>query len=386
MIKIKISKKILEIQPSQNTPEYLKAGNPPPDITKGEFVGMEGYDPQDDTLGYEKGPTIKEEEYEIDEESSCDCDSCMDEELQEYVDIDEDLLYEKKDRCYYLAKQKYDVFPSAYASGFIVRCRKGKVGRKKKKSRRKNESLDLEILLQQADKLLEGTFDKEEAEGLRGWFRRRGGRGKSKGWVDCNTCRTNPKTGRKTCKTCGRQSGEKRSKYPACRPTPAACTRKGTSSKRGPQRVSWKKKKINEELLKENFLQVLQSKFEALKKLIPNLDLKTMLSKGSQILAAFNELKNLKAQSIQEAKKNPSFASRTRTFNSVWPVINKYGLFAGGLAIAIMQLAGSPPEMPNAAIVDMIANGLRGSSVEQFVDSALSDPSRQLQIADAVFS
>jgi len=41
-------------------------------------------------------------------------------------------LQEKKDRCYRLAKQKYDVFPSAYASGFIVRCRKGKVGKKKK--------------------------------------------------------------------------------------------------------------------------------------------------------------------------------------------------------------------------------------------------------------
>ena len=41
-------------------------------------------------------------------------------------------LNEKKDRCYRLAKQKYDVFPSAYASGFIVRCRKGKVAKKKK--------------------------------------------------------------------------------------------------------------------------------------------------------------------------------------------------------------------------------------------------------------
>lgn len=40
-------------------------------------------------------------------------------------------LFEKKDRCYRLAKQKYDVFPSAYASGFIVRCRKGKVAKKK---------------------------------------------------------------------------------------------------------------------------------------------------------------------------------------------------------------------------------------------------------------
>ncbi len=52
--------------------------------------------------------------------------------LEENIEIDESFLYEKKDRCYHLAKQKYDVFPSAYASGFIVRCRKGKVAKKKK--------------------------------------------------------------------------------------------------------------------------------------------------------------------------------------------------------------------------------------------------------------
>ena len=163
-------------------------------------------------------------------------------ELEEEFQLDEDLLfedliYEKKDRCYHLAKQKYDVFPSAYASGFIVRCRKGKVGRKRKK--KINESIeleDIEIVLE------EGTFDKEKSQGLHGWFSRAGGKGSS-GWVDCNTCRTNPKTGRKTCKSCGRQSGEKRSKYPACRPTPSACNRRGTSKKRGPTRVSWKKKK-----------------------------------------------------------------------------------------------------------------------------------------------
>ena len=141
-------------------------------------------------------------------------------------------LQEKKDRCYHLAKQKYDVFPSAYASGFIVRCRKGKVGRKKKV----NEEQDLE----------EGTFDKEKSQGLHGWFARQGGKGKSKGWVDCNTCRTNKKTGRKTCKSCGRQSGEERGKYPACRPTPSACNKRGTSKKKSSARVSWKKKKSEE--------------------------------------------------------------------------------------------------------------------------------------------
>ncbi len=155
-------------------------------------------------------------------------------------DIDEDIIEEKKDRCYYQAKRKYKVFPSAYASGYIVRCRKGKVGRKRKK--KKNESR--EISSRALDELLEeGTFDKEKSRGLKGWFDRQGGKGKSKGWVDCNTCRTNPETGRKTCKSCGRQKGEKRGKYPACRPTPSACTKAGTSKKKSSKRVSWKSKK-----------------------------------------------------------------------------------------------------------------------------------------------
>jgi len=31
-----------------------------------------------------------------------------------------------KDACYHKAKAKYDVFPSAYASGYIAKCRKKK--------------------------------------------------------------------------------------------------------------------------------------------------------------------------------------------------------------------------------------------------------------------
>ena len=49
----------------------------------------------------------------------------------EVFDVDEETLNEKKDRCYYQAKRKFKVFPSAYASGYIVRCRKGKIGKKK---------------------------------------------------------------------------------------------------------------------------------------------------------------------------------------------------------------------------------------------------------------
>ena len=32
--------------------------------------------------------------------------------------------FQLKDKCYYKAKAKYDVFPSAYASGYIAKCRK----------------------------------------------------------------------------------------------------------------------------------------------------------------------------------------------------------------------------------------------------------------------
>lgn len=83
-------------------------------------------------------------------------------------------------------------------------------------------------------------FSKEKEQGLHGWFERQGGSGKSKGWVDCNTCRT--VDGKKKCKTCGRQKGEKRAKYPACRPTPSACSTKGKGK-------SWgKKSKLNEDI------------------------------------------------------------------------------------------------------------------------------------------
>ena len=69
-------------------------------------------------------------------------------------------------------------------------------------------------------------------EDLRKWFGRKGAPGKKKGWVDCNTCRKDKKTGRKKCSACGRSSGEKRSKYPSCRPTPSACGKRGKWGKK----------------------------------------------------------------------------------------------------------------------------------------------------------
>ena len=185
--------------------------------------------------------------------------------------IKEVLLQEAKkkkagDRCTRIAKRKYDVWPSAYASGAVVKCRQGKIW--------KNEDLeyDLDILMENTeyeelidekwskdykksincsnpkgfsqkahcaarkkrtrgeetkskspfkeefklDEAPKRDFSKEKEQGLHGWFERRGGTGKAKGWVDCNTCRDGK------CKPCGREEGEDRKK-PRCRPTPSQC-------------------------------------------------------------------------------------------------------------------------------------------------------------------
>ena len=71
-----------------------------------------------------------------------------------------------------------------------------------------------------------------DSEGLRKWFGRKGEKGSKSGWVDCNTCRKDKKTGRKKCSACGRESGEKRAKYPKCRPTPSACSKPGNYGKK----------------------------------------------------------------------------------------------------------------------------------------------------------
>ena len=112
-------------------------------------------------------------------------------------------INEKEDRCKRIADRKYDK-PSAYKSGAIVRCRKGDIWK------------DL----------------KEEKETLRTWFKRKGAPGKEGGWVDCNA--PIRKDGKITgYKSCGRKEGEKRAKYPSCRPTAAKCKDPGKGKKWG---------------------------------------------------------------------------------------------------------------------------------------------------------
>jgi hypothetical protein len=122
--------------------------------------------------------------------------------MTKLTDILKQLLLEekaKRDRCLRIADRKFKK-PSAYKSGAVVRCRKGKIWK---------------------------DLNEAEKETLRTWFKRKGAPGKEGGWVDCNTC----KDGK--CKACGRKKGETRSKYPSCRPTPAQCKTPGKGKKWG---------------------------------------------------------------------------------------------------------------------------------------------------------
>jgi hypothetical protein len=125
--------------------------------------------------------------------------------------INEVLSEEKKkrDRCLRIADRKYDK-PSAYKSGAVVKCRKGMIWKG----------------------LKEEVIQEKVKETLRTWFKRKGTPGKKGGWVDCNA--PIRKDGKVTgYKSCGREEGEKRSKYPSCRPTPAQCKTPGKGTKWG---------------------------------------------------------------------------------------------------------------------------------------------------------
>jgi len=196
-----------------------------------------------------------------------------------------------EDRCKRIADRKYDK-PSAYKSGAIVRCRKGKIWKGLKEDQKPSEELfnqaiqDIKPIIPQIshdiihrknlehneenmvkinqgllkkvyagdDDILDKLWDlagnsllrnavniitaytkkdqlDEKKETLRTWFKRKGAPGKTGGWVDCNTCRE--VDGKTKCKPCGRQKGEKRAKYPSCRPTPSACKQPGKGKKWG---------------------------------------------------------------------------------------------------------------------------------------------------------
>ena len=191
-------------------------------------------------------------------------------------------------------RSRYKVWPSAYASGALVKCRKvgaknwgnkskkneqielyegeenleskirqalidegGAAGMKALKDHTKasakeikdaikgmsdvglhedgdyilqdGEEIDVKKTLEEKKRKKAGTESSKESN-LRDWFKRKGAKGSKSGWVDCNA-----PDGKGGYKACGRESGEKRSKYPSCRPTPGACKERGKGK-------SWGKK------------------------------------------------------------------------------------------------------------------------------------------------
>ncbi len=125
-------------------------------------------------------------------------------------------LKKEKDACYTKVKARYTrknpktgkkgTWPSAYASGALVQCRK--VGAK-----------NWGNSVKKANPLK--TWFEQEAEGEKG-------QPKVKGWVSCQSCEDD----KKGAKPCGRKDASKGTKQ-RCRPTCAACKtypkRKGKS-------------------------------------------------------------------------------------------------------------------------------------------------------------
>lgn len=203
------------------------------------------------------------------------------------------LLNEKKDACYHKVKSRYRVWPSAYASAALVRCRKKGAknwGNKTKKEQvETNEALkekkqyddamqaaislsyrgidaetasleeiknalvsmkkipnetDLNLFIARVKSVAKGhtkpedfkenTFKLEKERGLKGWFDRNHG----KGWIDCK------KSTKGNLVPCGRKKTGKGSEreYPACRPTLSACNKKGVKRKKSSKRISWDNK------------------------------------------------------------------------------------------------------------------------------------------------
>ena len=126
----------------------------------------------------------------------------------------------------------------------------------KRMQKSKNEIKD--IIIQEVEAMMDekkkkaGTESSKESS-LRDWFGRKGAKGKKKGWVDCNA-----PDGKGGYKACGREKGEKRSKYPACRPTPGACKEKGKGK-------SWGKKASKKEGLnmdRQRLVEIITEEYE----------------------------------------------------------------------------------------------------------------------------
>ena len=128
----------------------------------------------------------------------------------------------------------------------------------KRKTKRMNKNEIKDIVMQEIESIMDekkkkaGTESSKESS-LRDWFGRKGAKGSKGGWVDCNA-----PDGKGGYKACGREKGEKRSKYPACRPTPGACKERGKGK-------SWGKKAAKKEGLemdRQTLMEIINEELE----------------------------------------------------------------------------------------------------------------------------
>ena len=145
-----------------------------------------------------------------------------------------------------------------------------------------------------------GTESSKESS-LRDWFGRKGAKGKKKGWVDCNA-----PDGKGGYKSCGRSSGEKRKKYPACRPTPGACKERGKGKSWG--KKGSKRKRRNEGmsltpdfiimLINEEYTSMMEDQIQYEHYILEN----GSYEDGSPLEEEFEFFENLDEEQLEEAE------------------------------------------------------------------------------------
>jgi hypothetical protein len=130
-------------------------------------------------------------------------------------------------------------------------------------------------------------------------------------------------------------------------------------------------KLINESADKEADKQVLlegidvntiKKVIQTLRKFKLNLDIAKILPHAGKIIQAVKDIVALdnkqNTQNLKEAKKP-----------ILIPLLNKYGLVVAGIAMAIVSMSGSPPEIPSQQVIKMISMGLQNKGVSDFLNS-----------------
>jgi hypothetical protein len=177
-----------------------------------------------------------------------------------------------------------------------------------------------------------GTESSKESS-LRDWFGRKGAKGKRKGWVDCNA-----PDGKGGYKSCGRGSGEKRKKYPACRPTPGACKERGRGKSWGKKA----KKRKNEELY---------------------MDLEQLVSE--ELENVLDEKRKKKKKKKKKKAKRDACYHKVKSRYKVWPSAYASGALVKCRKVGAKNWGNSKKEQLQAMVEDEISLILQESHTKE---------------------